>query len=445
MSGTIAPIQELTPDNHGPIVSVVAYILVFTSIVVAITRLYITVRHRLDFAWDDAAYVTASGFAIAQSVVSERAVHNGLGRHMDTLTSGKINTYYKLLYTAGLLAIIAMIFAKLSVILLFRRLAPQERTWHCIILCSSVAVWGIFSIFAVAFQCKTPQPWVFTKSNCPTWGNLYYPVIALNIVTDAILSIFILPTVWKLNMAKSTRLTVMALFGARVSVCGVAIGQLIVTAQTMHHPDQTRYAVKRIALDLIVTHLSSITSAIPRIHGFLSDLQTGRIGTMITEHEFELTRGQKGSKNSSNPSHNNSGRRQSFSHQNSVRPTATRTTTNLTSSDSMSHLRSGTRFTSPAEPALKLTPDTQSGISSRIYSASGKPRDESFNSNPRTPNGAVTTHSTDEIEDDSSTSSLKKHGGVVQKREFRIDVEYRDTCYGDEKRSDWESSMSGIS
>lgn len=59
MSGTIAPVQQLSPENQGPIVVVVAYILLFTSISIAATRLFVTFRRGRDFRGDDTTFILA--------------------------------------------------------------------------------------------------------------------------------------------------------------------------------------------------------------------------------------------------------------------------------------------------------------------------------------------------------------------------------------------------
>ena len=80
-----------------------------------------------------------------------------------------------------------------------------------------VLAWLIFSVFALAFQCGTPHPWMYNKHRCAGDGALWYPVIIFNILTDIALSFLFAPTVWKLQMARAQRITVMSLFAVRVS------------------------------------------------------------------------------------------------------------------------------------------------------------------------------------------------------------------------------------
>jgi hypothetical protein len=108
-----------------------------------------------------------------------------------------------------------MTFAKVSVVLLMKRITQTtNRAWNIVLgLC---CLWGVFSFLAFAFQCGIPEPWVFVPSQCTTRGYLQYPVIILNIVTDVILSVGMLPTIWKLKAPFNTRITVMVLFALRL-------------------------------------------------------------------------------------------------------------------------------------------------------------------------------------------------------------------------------------
>ncbi len=120
------------------------------------------------------------------------------------------------MYTAEILGILSMTSAKISVVMLFKRIATTANRSFKFGL-SMCVMCGVFSFFAVVFQCQLPKPWVFLPSQCNTHGYLEIPVIILNMVTDAALALGILPTVWKLKMPQDTRVTVMALFGVRLA------------------------------------------------------------------------------------------------------------------------------------------------------------------------------------------------------------------------------------
>ena len=119
------------------------------------------------------------------------------------------------IYCVHLLSILSMTFAKVSVVLLMRRITQATtRIWD--IVMGSCCLWGVFSFLAFAFQCGLPKPWVYEPLQCTTRGKLQYPIIVLNIVTDVILSVGMLPSLWKLKAPFETRVTVMILFALRL-------------------------------------------------------------------------------------------------------------------------------------------------------------------------------------------------------------------------------------
>lgn len=158
------------------------------------------------------------------------------------------------MYAGELLSIAAMASAKTSAVLLSDRVAPRDSHPYYGML-GLIAFWGAFSFLAIALQCGIPDPWAFAPDRCPSKGALYYPIISLNIVTDGLLALWILPTVWKLLMNHRDRITVIALFGSRLmyvvltlltvayaddySVCAFATVQLVTVTRHIRDPDVT--------------------------------------------------------------------------------------------------------------------------------------------------------------------------------------------------------------
>ena len=118
-------------------------------------------------------------------------------------------------YTASLMGITAMAAAKASVVLLSDRVAPSSPRQRYTIL-ALISLWFVSSIFAQAFQCPTPQPWVYIPKRCDSRPGLLYTIIVTNIVTDVLVASWILPTLWKLLMNMERRVKVIFLFSTRL-------------------------------------------------------------------------------------------------------------------------------------------------------------------------------------------------------------------------------------
>jgi hypothetical protein len=186
------------------------------------------------------------------SVLCERAVNTGLGRRLESLDASMILDYYKvgcvpplkwtyahtmqISFAASLLGLFAMLGAKLSIVLLYQRLAPSQASKGMLFLYGSIGVWAVFAILAQSFQCGAHV--AFTPEQCLS-GNLQYPSIILNIISDGLLAFWMAPRFWSLQGAVSSRIIPIILFGLRVFVCFVALAQLIVYAFNEGQDDQT--------------------------------------------------------------------------------------------------------------------------------------------------------------------------------------------------------------
>ncbi|KAF2462281.1 hypothetical protein BDY21DRAFT_10984 [Lineolata rhizophorae] len=502
MSGTIAPIGDLSPEDRGPVALVVAYIFLFITLSTAALRIYTVLRRRLDLGLDDATFIIGMTFAIITSILVGKAADAGLGQHMDALTTSEIERYFKYIYAANFLSIFAMVFAKFSVILLYVRLAPHQSVLGISCLYGLVTIWFLFSLFGTAFQCGMPNPWDYLPSHCASKGRLAYPIIILNAVSDAILSLYILPTIWHLNVSLQMRLAVIASFSLRFLAVGAAIAQLIFTIHALDSEDQTRAALDAVLLLIVTTHLSVITAAIPRIHSFLADLQTGHMGAGMTQREIELSNGASGSSNAKSKASRftigRSSRRSSSHHMASgFRSKISKLSGSGKESQVLSSVdESLTLGTTPtttagkkgaAAPAvsagvadggvghgggngqeLRLIPDTTNVISTRVYSGTPERpgyvptanggslgRESGKNHGATIANTAMTTTTIstprrgeagsggsdrEGLEDAESTRSTSslRNNGVFQKREFMMEVEYMD---GEERSERGESAV----
>ena len=119
-------------------------------------------------------------------------------------------------YINRLLAVFSMGLAKLSIALLYRRLELYVHGRLYLIPLATAIFWTVFSIFAVAFECHAPSPWLVSSSHCPEGSGLTIAVAVLNFLSDAVLVAFPLPGLWSLAMPIWSRVTVMLLFSSRI-------------------------------------------------------------------------------------------------------------------------------------------------------------------------------------------------------------------------------------
>jgi len=79
-----------------------------------------------------------------------------------------------------------------------------------------IGIWVLFAFLVTALQCGPVNPWIFNQDRCAAGGNLNYVIIAFNLITDAILAVFFIPQILRLQMSRTLHLGVSTLFAARL-------------------------------------------------------------------------------------------------------------------------------------------------------------------------------------------------------------------------------------
>ena len=144
-------------------------------------------------------------------------------------------------WTMQISGIITLALAKLSLVVLLQRIAlervgPQAVRW----LFSTVAVYTLLSLLLVFFQCYPSQPWILTPNKCSTHGNAYFPITCSNMLTDAVLALWIVPVIWSLQMEAHAKSIVYWLFGSRLLICVADIVRMAVIHKALQSEDHTR-------------------------------------------------------------------------------------------------------------------------------------------------------------------------------------------------------------
>ena len=108
--------------------------------------------------------------------------------------------------------------SKASVVFLIHRLRVyRSEAAYTYTLLAIIGAWCLLSVFLVSFQCRLPEPWTLNPSNCPNINAYYYLIGAISIAIDFLLSLYVVPGIWRLNMGMALRSTVVALFASRLA------------------------------------------------------------------------------------------------------------------------------------------------------------------------------------------------------------------------------------
>jgi hypothetical protein len=163
------------------------------------------------------------------------------------------------------------------------RLTPSVnmiRTCHIFI--AIIGVWGIGTIFAIAFGCPLPAPWdITTPGYCGKQSGIYYTSAIIDLITDAAITGLPVLMMWSVQIPRGQRLTVMSVFLVRAFVCFAEIPRIVYISRWLNSTDTTFAMVDVAIWTQAVTNLSIITACIPCLKPFLASLGSGVLDTRL--------------------------------------------------------------------------------------------------------------------------------------------------------------------
>ncbi|PYH97385.1 hypothetical protein BO71DRAFT_417090 [Aspergillus ellipticus CBS 707.79] len=263
-SELLPPLEAITPDNRGPILTVVAFNFLFVTLIVVVVKFGSTLYSKTLLLGTDAPLLIALVIAFIQSLLIQFVVDNGLGKHASSIPADALNQYNKV--SAQLLLILVLSLSKVSTCRLIYRITPGQHIRRAsMITLITIGLWTVFAIFATAFQCR-PQ-WRYLPSQCAGEGTIAYPIMVFNILIDLALVVIPLVMLWNVQIALQKRLQIFAAFSSRL---------LVYLPTNLHSNDPTWTIVNvNICNELMMMYLSIIAACMPSIYRILSSLRSG--------------------------------------------------------------------------------------------------------------------------------------------------------------------------
>ncbi|KAA8651272.1 hypothetical protein EYZ11_006782 [Aspergillus tanneri] len=283
---------EVTPDRHGAFIVITGVIgLIWSCMIIAI-RVYLRLHLNPPFGWDDMAAVFGTVVGIIQTSVTLSAVHCGIGTRENLLTTERADTALKTLYVSWLLYPIAICSSKVSIALLIARLTrTKHHLWASYGLTTLSFLWGVISLFLVAFQCRAPRPWdVGNADQCSGMFSHWSVIEIVNMIIEALIPCLIILIVWSLCMPLATKITVVLAFSLQLLVVVPTIMRIQFLRGLTSAPqaDRTFTLTNSTVLTEVVMHFSLMAATFPCLRKFLQafDLHMGATTNLTSEGEY---------------------------------------------------------------------------------------------------------------------------------------------------------------
>ncbi|KAF5642509.1 uncharacterized protein FTJAE_3666 [Fusarium tjaetaba] len=274
VSQAAPPFYPLTESNHAALVVITAVIFFIYAILGIIGKLIIrlNITSMKDF---DVGLLIAALLYFIQTACVVAACNHGLGEHRDAQSDQEFGRFSKLMYASQILRILVHATTKVSLGLLIRQIDRQGGLNTAnMILGGVVIAWAISGVFATAFQCPMPEPWLAeNNAQCPNQGPVFLYNGIMIILTDVALCILPVAMMWEVQTSIRRKIIVMALFGTRLIVPIITIPELVHAEYMFDNSDDVTWqAVSMMIWGQIALGLSVITVCIPSLKGVIDSL-----------------------------------------------------------------------------------------------------------------------------------------------------------------------------
>ncbi|KAL8725597.1 MAG: hypothetical protein Q9166_007262 [cf. Caloplaca sp. 2 TL-2023] len=213
-------------DDRGAEIIASVVIVAFLATAAVALRLLCRRQMKVAISYDD--YLIIAGLVRPESMaqvasellICQRSLHSA-----NAFVKPTIQYAFQHLWSVGITCI------KLSILLFYRRLFPQQTTsakWRIchLLLCTASVALGVISIFGSTFQC-TPVAFLWDPTipdgHCINFSAFARFTSVFHIVTDILILAMPMPIVWSLHLDKSKKIGVCGLFLLGGFVCITSI------------------------------------------------------------------------------------------------------------------------------------------------------------------------------------------------------------------------------
>ncbi|KAF4446980.1 hypothetical protein F53441_9451 [Fusarium austroafricanum] len=283
------PFYPLTDTNHAALVVITAVIFFIYALLGIVGKLIIrlNITSMKDF---DFGLLVSALFYFIQTAIVIAACSHGLGEHRDALSDEDFERFSKLMYASRIFGILVHTSTKLSLGLLIRQIDRQGGLNIANMFLGGLVIsWAVSGIFATAFQCPLPQPWLAeNNTQCPSQGPIFLYNGIMIMMTDIALCLLPIAMMWEVQTSLRRKAIVIALFGTRLIVPFIMIPELMHASYMFGDAkDVTWKAAPMMIWGQIALGFSVITVCIPSLKGVIDSL-LGSTAVAVINTPYDL-------------------------------------------------------------------------------------------------------------------------------------------------------------
>ncbi|KAI2621714.1 hypothetical protein GGR54DRAFT_599464, partial [Hypoxylon sp. NC1633] len=223
---------------------------------------------------DDWLVVFAFVISVAMLVFVQKDIDHGLTYHVWDIPQEKYHIGERLWGLAAYLSFIFSVsFAKMSMLVLYLRLAPHTWfRWTCYICIAIITCYSVTAALVESLACR-PLEGIINESLdavCYDSYPAYISLSSLNIGIDIIILLLPIPLVAQMQLPNRQKVSVCLLFATGIVVCAVALKRVTYIPTLEASEDYDWDAVPDMILCFVEVNFGIVCASVPALRPFFS-------------------------------------------------------------------------------------------------------------------------------------------------------------------------------
>ncbi|RMZ84500.1 hypothetical protein DV737_g1088, partial [Chaetothyriales sp. CBS 132003] len=239
----------ITDDDHGAVLQIVTWILMVAMILMMMLRLAVRITVVREVGLDDAICILATD-----------------------------------IYSASILYLLCIYFAKLSTLMLTTRLTPNHT--HLVVIWGVtvfVSLWALSAVLADAFRCSVPQTFDLLSGHCIAIHAFWDAISAIDILTDLVIIGIAFWFFGGLQIRLGSKLIVLSTFACRLFVVAAAISRLVYLNR-LRSSDLFFDSIPFLICTQVQQAISVIVTSVPALKTFMDRTYSSMLNVSLKTH-----------------------------------------------------------------------------------------------------------------------------------------------------------------